>query len=227
MCGVTDPYQPIERRLRLSRQCLEVLTEFRNPVVMITKNFLVTRDLDLLRDLAQDQAAMVYLSITTLDPELCRRLEPRASIPERRLAAIETLATGGVPVAVLVAPVIPGLTDHEMPNIMASAARAGARYAGFVPLRLPHVVGHLFEQWLSQHYPTKKNKILNRIKAMRGGKLNDPSFGSRMRGEGIFAEQLDSLFALSCRKAGIRSRSPELSTSAFRSPTGPQLSLFS
>lgn len=226
LSGVTDPYQPLERRLQLTRQCLDVLRAFRNPVVIISKNYLVTRDLDLLTELSRYQAAMVYLSITTLDTELCRKLEPRASIPQRRLAAIEQVAAAGVPVGVLVAPVIPGLNDHEVPSILRAAHRVGARYAGSIPVRLPHTVGPLLEQWLNEHYPTKKSKVLNRIKAMRGGKLNDPRFGSRMRGEGIFAQQLRDLFRLSCRKVGINSRGPTLSTEAFRVPGSRQLSLF-
>ena len=224
--GVTDAYQPLERRLQLTRQCLDVLRAFRNPVVIITKNHLVTRDLDLLAELARFDAAMVYLSITTLDATLCRKLEPRTSVPERRLAAIERVAAAGVPVGVLVSPVIPGLNDHEVPSILQAAQQAGARYAGSMPVRLPHAVGPLFEQWLSEHYPTKKSKILNRIKAMRGGQLNDPRFGLRMRGEGIFAQQLRDLFRLSCRKVGIHAHGPTLSTEAFQVPGQAQLNLF-
>ncbi len=226
LSGVTDPYQPLERRLQLTRQCLDVLRAFRNPVVIITKNHLVTRDLDLLAELAVHLAAMVYLSITTLDAELCRKLEPRASMPERRLAAIEQVAAAGVPVGVLASPIIPGLNDHEVPSILQATHQAGARYAGSMPVRLPHAVGPLFEQWLSEHYPSKKSKVLNRIKAMRGGQLNDPRFGSRMQGEGIFAQQLRDLFRLSCRKVGINGRGPTLSTAAFQSLDSTQLSLF-
>jgi DNA repair photolyase len=224
--GVTDPYQPIERRLQLTRRCLQVLVEFRNPVVIITKNYLVTRDVDLLAELARYQAAKVLLSITTLDGQLARVMEPRASHPSRRLAALEALARAGVPTGVLVAPVIPGLNDHELPPIVAAAARAGARSAGYVPLRLPYGLASLFEQWLAQHFPARKDKILKRIRAMRGGKLNDPNFGSRMRGEGIFAEQIAALFALACRKAGLAGGGPPLSTAAFRVPSEAQLSLF-
>jgi DNA repair photolyase len=224
--GVTDPYQPIERRLQLTRRCLQVLVEFRNPVVIITKNHLVTRDADVLADLARDEAARVFLSITTLDGQLARAMEPRASHPSRRLAAIATLSQAGVPTGVLTAPVIPGLNDHELPAIIAAAARAGARCAGYVPLRLPHGLGPLFEQWLTQHFPDRKEKILKRVRALRGGKLNDANFGSRMRGEGIFAEQIASLFALACRKAGIEARRPQLSTAAFRVPSAAQLPLF-
>jgi DNA repair photolyase len=224
--GVTDPYQPIERRLRLTRQCLEVLVEFRNPVVIITKNHLVTRDLDLLGELARTQAAAVYLSVTTLDARLAGTMEPRTSQPRRRLAAIEALSRAGVPTGVLVAPVIPGLTDHEMPAIISAAAEAGARFAGYVLLRLPHAVAPLFEAWLSAHRPARKDKVLNRIRAIRGGRLNDPRFGSRMTGAGIFAEQIRDLFSLACRRAGIEGRGPNLSTAAFRRLTPAQPSLF-
>jgi len=224
--GVTDAYQPIERRLQLTRRCLQVLVEFRNPVVIITKNHLVTRDVDLLSELAQHHAARVFLSITSLDGNLSRVMEPRASHPTRRLAAIEMLSQAGVPTGVLVAPVIPGLTEHELPSIIAAAAQAGARSAGYVTVRLPHGVGPLFEEWLIQQFPDRKDKILHRIRAIRGGKLNDPRFSSRMRGEGIFAEQIEALFALACRKAGLTGRGPALSTAAFRVPSEAQLSLF-
>jgi DNA repair photolyase len=227
MSGVTDPYQPIERRLHLTRRCLEVLAEFRNPVVIVTKSALVTRDVDVLKALAGDRAAAVYLSVTTLDGHLARLLEPRASQPVRRLAVIETLAQAGVPVGVLVAPVIPGLTDHEMPAILAAAARVGAQCAGYVTLRLPHGVAALFEDWLRQHAPTKQVKILQRIRALRGGKLNDARFGVRMQGEGVWADHIAALFTLACRKAGLQSRDLQLSTAAFHRPAGAQLSLFS
>jgi DNA repair photolyase len=226
MSGVTDSYQPIERRLQLTRRCLQVLAECRNPVVIITKNHLVTRDVDILSELAQYEAARVFLSVTTLDGGLSRVMEPRASHPLRRLAAIEMLSQAGVPTGVLVAPVIPGLTDHEVPSIITAAVQAGARAAGYVTLRLPHGVGPLFEQWLIQHFPDRKDKVLHRIRAIRGGQLNDPRFSSRMRGEGIFAEQIAALFALACRKAGIDGRGSALSTAAFRMPSNSQLPLF-
>jgi DNA repair photolyase len=224
--GVTDPYQPIERRLHLTRRCLQVLAEFRNPVVIITKNHLVTRDLDLLKELARHEAVRVLLSITTLDGSLGRVMEPRASHPARRLAAIDALSQAGVPTGVLAAPVIPGLTDHELPSIIAAAAQAGAQSAGYVALRLPYGLGPLFEQWLAQHFPDRKEKVLHRIRAMRGGKLNDPRFSARMRGEGIFAEQIAALFEVARRKAGIDGRGPTLSTAAFRAPSNSQLPLF-
>lgn len=224
--GVTDAYQPIERKLQLTRRCLEVLAEFRNPVVIVTKNQLVTRDIDLLKELASFHAAAVCVSVTTLDAELARVMEPRTSTPANRLEAIQALSEAGVPVRVLVAPTIPGLTDHEMPSIIHAAAKAGARNAGYVVVRLPHGVGELFENWLEEHFPDRKKKVLNRIREMRGGRLNDPNFGSRMRGQGVFAQQIESMFKLACRKAGIEGSGPELSTSAFKRPAHPQLSLF-
>jgi len=219
MSGVTDCYQPIERKLKITRGCLEVLLEFRNPVGIITKNALVTRDIDLFRQMAEYKGISVNISITTLDPSLTPRLEPRAPLPKARLAAVELLARAGVPVGIMAAPMIPGLTDHEMPAILKAAADAGAQWAGCVPVRLPYAIKDLFEKWLEQHFPERKEKVLNRIRDMRGGKLNDPRFGTRMRGEGVFAEQLESLFALSCRKAGLTSARGELSTAAFRVPS--------
>jgi len=224
--GVTDAYQPAERRYQLTRRCLEVLAEFRNPVVLITKNHLVTRDLDLLSDLARDGSAAVVLSITTLDPTLARILEPRTSTPARRLSAVEAIAKAGVPVGVNVAPVIPGLTDAEIPAILRAAARAGASFSGYSVVRLPHAVKDLFSEWLEQHYPDRKKKVLSRIRGVRDGALNDPSFGSRMSGEGVYAEQIAGLFELSRKKSGIPATRPALSAAAFRLPPGPQLTLF-
>src|SRR3954468_4984675 len=224
MSGVTDCYQPVERKLRLTRRCLEVLAEFRNPVSIITKNHLVTRDVDILAELARHNAAIVNVSITTLDATLTPRLEPRASLPEFRLAAVRELSAAGIPVNVMVAPVIPAITDHEMPRIIDAAAEAGAISAAFVPLRLPWAVAPLFENWVTRHFPDRKEKVLNRIREMRGGKLNDPNFGSRMRGQGIFAEQIGKMFEVACRRAGLPKREVELSTASFRVPPGAQLS---
>ena len=226
LSGVTDCYQPVERKLKLTRGCLEVLAEFRNPVTIVTKNFLVTRDIDYLSDLARYEAAAVYISLTTLDSELRKVMEPRTSPPAARLAAISALSKAGIPVGVLLAPVIPGLTDHEIPQLLEAAAKAGAREAGYIVLRLPHAVAPLFEQWLQTHFPDKKDKVLNRVRGMRGGRLNDPAFGKRMRGEGIFAEQISRMFEVARRKAGLTERMPELSTKAFRRPTGTQLEFF-
>ncbi len=227
LCGVTDAYQPIERKLGLTRRCLEVLAEFRNPVGIVTKNHLVTRDVDLLQELAHHGAASVNISVTTLDTKLQRVMEPRTSIPARRLAAIEALAKAGVPVGVMVAPLIPGLNDHEMPAILEAAAGAGARFAGFTVLRLAFAVKDLFAAWLERHFPERKEKVLGRLREIRGGKLNESRFHARMRGEGVYAAQLRALFHATARKAGIDARQPELSTAAFRRPpTGPQLGLF-
>ena len=226
LCGVTDPYQPIERKLELTRRCLAVLAECRNPVAVVTKNALVERDLDLFTELARHRAAAVYLSITTLDAELARRLEPRASHPRERLAAIRALAKAGIPVGVLVAPVIPALTDHEIPAILREAAAAGAKVAHAIVLRLPGAVAELFTSWLAEHYPDRLDKVLNRQRSQKGGKLNDPRFGHRMRGEGVFAEQIKALFAASCRRAGLNAERFELSAASFRCPQGPQLGLF-
>jgi DNA repair photolyase len=226
MSGVTDCYQPIERTLQLTRRCVGVLTEFRNPLAIITKNHLVTRDRDLLAELAHYNAVVVTISVTTLDGELAKTLEPRASSPARRLAAITELSAAGIPVRVLMAPTIPGLTDHEMPELLKACAQAGARDAGFVPLRLPWAVAPLFEAWLERHAPGFKEKVLGRIRDMRGGKLYNSRWHVRMHGEGFFAEQLDALFRLAYRRAGFRQDIPQLSTAAFRVPTA-QLELFS
>lgn len=225
LSGVTDCYQPIEKKLRLTRGVIEVLAEFRNPVVVITKNHLVTRDVDLLADLARDHAAAVCISVTTLRPELQQVLEPRASPPAQRLRAIETLAKAGVPVGALVAPVIPALTDHEIPAILDAVAQAGASFASYVLLRLPYAVKDVFVRWLEDHAPERKDKILARILDVRDGRLNDPSFGSRMKGSGKFAEEIAALFRLAHRRAGIPEHRPTLSIEAFRRPGGSQLGL--
>ncbi len=227
MSGVTDPYQPVDRRLRITRRCLGVLAEFRNPVVIVTKNYLVTRDMDLLSELASHDAAAVAFSLTTLDDDLRRIMEPRTSRPARRLAAVEKLAAGGIPVGVMTAPVIPGLNDHELPNLLSAAAEAGATFAAYVPVRLPYAVAPLFEDWLARHFPERKDKVLNRIRSMRGGELNDANFGSRMRGEGLFAQHIAQLFSISCRRAGMGEGGfPKLSTAAFRGGGGAQPDLF-
>ncbi|GMW01836.1 MAG: radical SAM protein [Candidatus Hydrogenedentota bacterium] len=228
MSGVTDCYQPAERRYQLTRQCLQVLAEFRNPVGIVTKNALVTRDLDVLGDLAAHQCAVVMVSITTLHTELNRVMEPRTSLPRQRLAAIEALTQAGVPAGVMVAPVIPGLNDEEIPSILKAAYDAGARYAGYIMIRLPHAVAPLFEQWLEHHLPGKRERILNRIRSVREGKLNSAQFGDRMRGKGFHAEQICQLFQVSCRQYGFNTARSALSTAFFRRPTDMrgQLNLF-
>jgi DNA repair photolyase len=203
-----------------------VLAEFRNPVVIVTKNQLVTRDLDLLGELARHQAVSVYISLTTLDPKLRSVMEPRTSPPAARLATIKKLAQAGIPVGALLAPVIPGLNDHEIPRLVAAAAEAGAQQGGYVILRLPYAVAPLFEQWLERHYPDRKEKVLSRLRAMRGGKLYDAEFGKRMSGEGIFADQIEKLFEVASRRAGWTGRRVQLSTDSFRRPGGNQLEFF-
>jgi DNA repair photolyase len=224
--GVTDCYQPAERHFQLTRRCLQVLAEFRNPAGIVTKNHLVVRDLDVLSELARYDAACVFLSITTLDSDLAGFMEPRATRPAGRLAAIEALHQAGIPVGVMVAPVIPGLTDHEIPSIVSAAAQAGAGFAGYTMLRLPYAIKELFESWLGRHYPEKKDKVLSRIRSVRNGNLSDPRFGSRMRGEGPIAETITDVLRLACQRADIHGRSPKLTTANFRRPGGVQGQLF-
>ena len=226
MSGVTDPYQPIEKELEITRGCLKVLAEFRNPVGIITKNYLVTRDMDLLGELANYQAAHVTLSITTLDRKLARIMEPRTSQPNRRLKAIEELASRGISVGVNVAPIIPGLTDHECVSILEAAREAGASYAGYTLVRLPYGVKDLFEQWLEQHVPERKEKVLNRIRDMRGGKLNDSRYGERFRGKGTYVQQIKDLFSVHSKRLGFNQRIGALSARAFRPAHGRQMDLF-
>jgi DNA repair photolyase len=225
MSGVTDSYQPAERKLEITRRCIAVLAEFKNPVHIVTKSHLVTRDVDHLGELARHQAASVTLSVTSLDPEVSRRMEPRASSPRDRLDAIAKLNAAGIPAGVNVAPVIPGLTDHEVPAILAAAKEAGAMWAAMLMVRLPFAVKDIFQDWLAEHYPAKKDKILARIRAMRGGKLNEGEFGKRFHPEGVFVEQLQQLFAATCRRLELPRSGPELSTEHFRRP-GQQLGLF-
>lgn len=217
LSGNTDAYQPVERRLRITRRCLEVLAEARNPVAITTKSWLVTRDVDLLQELASHRAVAVTLSVTTLRPELARSLEPRAATPARRLGAIRVLASAGIPVGVNVAPVIPGLTDHELPAILEAAADAGATFAGMIVLRLPHGVKELFAGWLEQHAPDRKEKVLNRVREMRGGALYTSDFATRGRGEGPWAEHLQAFFRLARERHGLDSK-PVLSADSFRRP---------
>lgn len=225
LSGNVDCYQPAERHFGITRQCLEVLAEFRNPVAIITKNKLVTRDIDILKELSRHRAVSVFISVTTLDKKLAAAMEPRASCPQDRLATIEQLTDAGISAGALVAPVIPGLTDHEVPQIIRKCAQGGAQFAGYVMLRLPFSVKDIFQDWLTQHFPDRKEKVLNRLRQVRGGRLNDPRFGTRLSGEGVFAEQVESLFMLACKKAGIGKRGPALSTASFKKP-GEQLMLF-
>ena len=223
--GVTDAYQPVERKLRITRGCLAVLAKYRNPCVIVTKSGLVTRDIDLLRELADHDAAAVNVSITSLDDHVRRVMEPRASPPHERLRAVEALAKAGIPVGVLVAPIVPGLTDSEIPAIVAAAARAGARQVRSVVLRLPHGVADLFEAWLARHFPDRAAKVMSRVRSLRGGRRYDSRYFTRQRGEGVFADQIADLFELACRRAGVNVDPPKLSTAAFRRPGGEQLAL--
>ena len=218
----TDAWQPVEREQRITRQILELLAEFRHPVSIITKSALVERDLDLLQDLARDNLVHVLVSVTTLDDELKRRMEPRAAGPRRRLETIRRLRAAGIPCGVLAAPMIPGLNDHELENILAGAADAGARFAGYVLLRLPHEVEPIFSDWLQAQYPLKAAKVLSLIRQARGGALNDAQFGSRMRGIGPIAALLAQRFAAACRRHGFtRESEAKLDTTCFRVPPGP------
>ena len=222
----TDPYQPIEREWRITRQCLEVLRETRHPVTITTKSARVTRDLDLLADMAADGLVMVALSVTSLDPTTARRLEPRASAPLKRVAAIETLAKAGIPVCASLAPVIPAITDHEIEHIVETVASAGASAAFFLPVRLPFEVAPLFKAWLKVHHPDRAGKVMNIIKSIREGRENDPNFFTRMRGSGPWADLLRQRFNAACRRCGLNQKRILLRTDLFRPPEGAQLRLF-
>jgi DNA repair photolyase len=222
---VTDCYQPAERKFRITRACLEVLAEFRNPVTLITKNFLITRDIDVLKELAAYDAAQAFISITTLNADLAAKMEPRASRPSHRLRAIEMLAKAGVPVGVMVAPIVPGLNDREMPAVLEAAKSAGASIAGYTMLRLPYGVKDVFQEWLQQNFPEKMERILGSVRSVRGGKLNVSDFATRMRGEGPYAEQLRQMFHVFRERLGFNARSRELRTEHFRRPDDLQMTL--
>ncbi len=224
----TDPYQPIERRMRVTREILQVLLRCRHPLTLVTKGALVLRDLDLIVQLARDNLIGVGISITTLDAGLKRAMEPQAASPQARLGIVRTLSQAGVPVGVLVAPVIPALTDHEMESILEAAAEAGARWATYTLLRLPHEVKDLFKEWLAAHYPDRAEHVMSLVRQMRGGRDNDPRFGARMRGTGLFAELLRSRFHIAARRLGLDTqRAGGLEVGLFRPPRppAPQLAL--
>ena len=215
----TDPYQPVEKRLHVTRSLLEVLLEHEHPCSIVTKGALVLRDLDLIAALAARGLTRVFVSITTLDPELKRTLEPRAAAPEARLRALRELHAARVPAGVLVAPVIPAVNDGELEAILERAAAAGARAAGWIPLRLPHEVAGLFRDWLQAHLPERAAHVMALVRAMRGGRDNDPRFGARMRGTGEYAKLLAQRFALACRRLGLNEgESAPLDTARFRRP---------
>lgn len=216
LSGNTDPYQPAERRFKLTRACLEVMAWHRNPTSIITKNYLVTRDLDLLQDMASMNLVSVSLSITSLNPDITGVMEPRTSRPERRLQAVEKLAAKGIPVGVMIAPVVPGLTDEEMPDIMKAAADHGARWVHYTMLRLPGAVRELFVEWLSNEFPNRKQRVVNRLKDLRGEALTDKRFGIRMRGEGRWADIVSQLHKQTCKRLGLNRPADPLSTHHFR-----------
>ena len=234
----TDPYQPIEREWKITRQILAVLAEHEHPFSIVTKSTLIERDLDLIAPMAAKNMARVYFSITTLDRDIARTLEPRAAAPHRRLQAMKTLSAAGIPVGVLTAPIIPQLTDKDLEAILAAAAANGARFAGWIMLRLPREVAPLFRAWLDEHYPLRAAHVMSLLQQIRGGRDNDPNFGSRMRGAGEFADLIGKRFALACQRLGLNRERAPLDTSQFRPPaiTGtaavatrddrPQLDLF-
>jgi DNA repair photolyase len=228
MAPNTDAYQPLERRLKLARRVLEVAAECRQPMAILTKNALVVRDLDLLGPMAAEGVAQVNVSLTTLDADLARTLEPRTSTPEARLRAIRALSAAGVPVRVLVAPVIPGLTDDSIPAVLKAVQAAGALSAEMGMIRLPLAVAPVFLDWLDRHQPGRRARVEGRIRAMRDGKLNDSTFGERMTGRGAMAEGVRALFRVTAAKLGLDAAMPPLATDRFRRPgaTPGQLWLF-
>ena len=223
----TDPYQPIERDWRITRDCIAVLAETNHPLTITTKSDRVMRDIDLLAPMAAKGLVSVTLSVTSLDPVIARTLEPRAPHPEKRLAAVATLAQAGVPVFVSISPVIPAITDHEVEHLIERAAKAGACGAYFLPVRLPHEVAPLFRAWLETHFPDRAGKVMAIVRELRGGRDNDPGFHSRMRGQGVWGELLATRFAIACRRHGIDKGHPRLRCDLFRPPAGAQGELFS
>ena len=221
MSGVTDCYQPAERRLKITRACIEVMVEARQAFGIITKNALMMRDLDLLAPHAQKKLCAVNVSVTSLDAELARVLEPRTSPPAMRLKTIQTFARAGVPVRVMVAPIIPGLTDLEVPAILEAAAEAGASGAGWQMLRLPWAVRPIFENWLAHNRPELRDRVIARIQDVRGGKMNDHQFGRRMAGQGNYAEGIARTFKVFAHKYGLDRKLPPLDTTQFRPPRSP------
>ncbi|WP_461425547.1 PA0069 family radical SAM protein [Gymnodinialimonas sp.] len=224
----TDAYQPIERDRRVMRGVLEVLARFRHPVGIATKGVLIERDVDILREMGQAGLARVGISVTTLQRDLARRMEPRVPSPARRLQAIETLSKAGVPVRVMVSPLVPGLTDHEVEGIVDAARDAGAVAASMIPIRLPREVADLWQEWLAEHYPERVGRVMSKLRDMHGGKAYEAEFGKRMRGEGIWADLLQQRFKRAVRAAGLAERLPPLRCDLFEVPfaKGDQLALF-
>lgn len=239
----TDPYQPIEKEMKITRQILKVLNEFNHPVTILTKSRLIVRDLDILSEMAVKKLVKVSLSVTTLDAKLARQMEPRAATPQKRLDAIRLLSGAGVPTGAMFAPLIPGLNDHEMEKVLEAVAHAGAKDVGYILLRLPQEVKDIFEEWLEEYFPDRKKKILSRLYAMRDGRANDPRFGKRMKGSGYEAEMIARRFAVHTRRLRLNLISSPVDTNLYMRPiahnrepapskasskdNGQQLSLFS
>ncbi len=226
--GNTDPYQPVERRLRVTRAVLETLQRFRHPFSIITKSALILRDLDILAPMAAEGLTRVAISVTSLDRKLARGMEPRAATPQRRLDAIRGLSQAGVPVTVMFAPVIPGLNDHELEAVLAACAEAGASGAGYVALRLPLEIADLFQEWLATDHPDRASRVMSLVRQMRGGRDYDAAFGQRMKGQGPIAELLAQRFRTAKRRYGLDGPAPALDLSKFRPPprAGDQIDLF-
>ena len=224
----TDPYQPIEREYGIVRRILETLHEYRHPVAIVTKGTLIERDVDILGDMGRLGLARVGISVTTLDARTARKMEPRAPAPERRLKTIRRLADAGCPVRVMVAPVVPALTDHELEAILVQAAEAGAIAASWIMLRLPLEVSPLFQEWLAEHFPDRANRIMGRVRDLHNGRDYDPEWGRRLTGHGVFAEMVAHRFSISARRLGLATKLPPLRTDLFERPVrvGDQLSLF-
>ncbi|MCV6586460.1 MAG: PA0069 family radical SAM protein [Marinibacterium sp.] len=224
----TDPYQPIERDHGIMRACLEVLSQFNHPVAIVTKGAMIERDIDILAPMAARGLCRVGVSVTTLDADLCRRMEPRAAAPMRRLAVIRRLSDAGIPVRVMAAPMIPALSDHELEAILAAGAEMGACHASTIPLRLPREVSGLFQDWLAEHVPYRADRVMARVREMHGGRDYDPQWGRRMRGEGAYADLLQQRFRRACKALGLAHDAPALRCDLFAVPPRPgdQLSLF-
>ncbi|MEZ0496628.1 PA0069 family radical SAM protein [Sphingomonas sp. IW22] len=222
----TDPYQPIERDWRITRDCIKVLAETAHPLTITTKSDRILRDIDILAPMAERGLVAAMLSVTTLDREIAMTLEPRAAQPERRLRAIRELTAAGIPTFVSISPVIPAITDHEMEHILERAAEAGAHAAFFIPVRLPHEVAPLFRAWLDAHFPDRAGKVISIIQSLRGGRDNDPDFFTRMQGQGVWADLLRTRFHKACRKYGLEGQRVTLRTDLFRKPSGAQGELF-
>lgn len=224
----TDPYQPLERKYKITRSILEVLAEYKHPVTIVTKNALVERDIDILAPMAAEGLARVFVSVTTLNKDICRTLEPRAAAPHRRIEAIKALSDAGIPTGVMTAPIIPVLTDTEMESILEAAANAGAKNAGYVLLRLPLEVAPLFEEWLKQYFPLKAEHVMSIVKQSRGGKAYNSAFFERQRGVGLFADMIGQRFKLATKKLGMNIERPPMNTKLFSppQPSQPQMSLF-